>query len=215
MNGRIVACEPVYERLIFFLFPDYSVETVLAKPEKFILKRDVTGPNDRNILENYDNFIILSTKLYDETWDREFFKNAALDFRRKHFKTRKRVLTELDSLEPEEFCDNLISFMFTDQFNIVPEEEIMDLFNSYGSVSFIQTFLDKSKTIPVPKLVSTMYTFLSKVMSDTSTIFYKKKYQAYGEKIKRNYLQSLDNFIVCEDDNFGLKYIQFFMSLVK
>lgn len=215
MSGQIIFIEPQYERILYFLYPNYSVEEYLRKQENFILRKDITSPRDRLLLENYDNYIVISTKLYDVHYDREYLKQAAIDFRRKWFKTRKRQLNELDGLEPEDFIDNLVSFMFTEQLNIADDEQVMDLFNAYGSASFPALFFEKCKTIPLPKLISTMYTFISKVMADSGSVFYKRKFQAYGNKIKENLPYALDSFAVTSDDHLGLKQVQFFQNLVR
>ena len=168
----------------------------------------------RKVRENYQNAIIISTKLYDELWDDEVLREKALEFRRVNFKTRKRTLADIPSEDPQFFIDNLISFMFTGEYNFIEDEGIMELFQSYGSLQFSDLFMKKVQEYPLSKVVASMFTFLSKVNNDSTTVFYKRKYQALGTKIEANFINAFD-YLKRYNNHDELSYLAFFQMLVK
>lgn len=212
---KLINIEPQYERILTFLYPSYAIEEQFGKYEKFIIKRDIGSPNElRKVRENYQNAIIISTKLYDELWDDEVLREKALEFRRVNFKTRKRTLADISSEDPQFFIDNLISFMFTGEYNFIEDEGIMELFQSYGSLQFSDLFMKKVQEYPLSKVVASMFTFLSKVNNDSTTVFYKRKYQALGTKIEANFINAFD-YLKRYNNHDELSYLAFFQMLVK
>lgn len=212
---KLINIEPQYERILTFLYPSYAIEEQFGKYEKFIIKRDIGSPNElRKVRENYQNAIIISTKLYDELWDDEVLREKALEFRRVNFKTRKRTLADIPSEDPQFFIDNLISFMFTGEYNFIEDEGIMELFQSYGSLQFSDLFMKKVQEYSLSKVVASMFTFLSKVNNDSTTVFYKRKYQALGTKIEANFINAFD-YLKRYNNHDELSYLAFFQMLVK
>lgn len=212
---KLINIEPQYERILSFLYPSYSLEENFGKYEKFILKKDIGTPNDlRKVRENYQNAIIISTKLYDELWDDEVLRDKALEFRRVNFKSRKRTLSDIPSDDPQFFIDNLISFMFTGEYDFIEDEGIMELFQAFGSLQFSDLFMKKVQQYPLTKVVASMFTFLSKVNENSTTVFYKRKYQALGTKLNHNFLEAFD-YLKRHNNYDELSYLMFFQMLVK
>lgn len=212
---QIINIDPVYERLLPFLYPSYSIETALQKFNKFILKKDITNPVDMRILrDNYEDCVVISTKLYDEFWDEEKIREKALEFRRVNFKTRKRTLADLSSDDQVSFIDNILSFMFTGEYDFVEDEGIMELFNSYGSLKFSDLFMQKCEIYPPSKVIASMMTFLSKVNDSATTAFYMKKNSVLGSKIKENFTEALEYLKTYPDIN-NLHFLTFFQMLVR
>lgn len=192
---QIINIEPHYERILTFLYPKYSVEKDMGKPVRFIVRKDLTTPNElRRAQENFDDGIVISSKLYNEYWDEEVLKTKALDFARTNYKCRKRTLTELSTEDPIAFLDSLIHFMYTGELDTIPEDEIMELFQSYGSVSFNDLFIRHCQKYPLKRVTASMFTFVSKINESSTSLFYKKKYQNLGAKIQRNLIEALDYY---------------------
>lgn len=64
--------------------------------------------------------------------------------------------------------------MFTGKTFEEEENRIDALFKSYGSQSFFREFLTQCKDLGVNRTVSSMETFVGKVLSDTESIYYKR-----------------------------------------
>lgn len=212
---QIINIDQAYERLLPFLYPSYSIETTLQKFNKFILKKDITNPVDMRILnENYEDCVVISSKLYSEFWDEDKIRELALEFRRVNFKTRKRTLADLSSEDSTIFIDNIISFMFTGEYDFIEDEGIMELFNSYGSLKFSDLFLQKCEIYPPSKVIASMMTFISKINDSATTAFYMKKNSVLGPKIKDNFIEALDYVKTYPDMN-NLHFLTFFQMLVR
>lgn len=211
---QIINIDPVHERILPFLYPNYSIEETLQKFDKFIVHRDVTSPSDKMRIEgNYDDCIIISNKIYNEYWDADVLKQKALDFARINFRSRKRSLNDLSTEDPQLFIDNLISFMFTGEFDFVEEETIVELFNVYGSQKFNDMFMQKLQQYPAQKVIASMMTFITKVLNPGNSVFYKRKCSVLSEKIKYNF-KSAFTYLKYHEDLNNLHYLYFFQKLV-
>jgi hypothetical protein len=212
---EVINIEPCYERLLGFLYPKYSFEVQLAKPQYFILRKDIGSPSEMRVVkELYSDCVVISTKLYDELWDREVLKQKAIDFARRHFSCRKRTLSEIVTEDATEFCDQLIKFMFTGTVDVMEEEDILELFNAFGSVSFTDVFMKSCSKNGADLTFSSVMTFISKISPDATSVFYKKKYQALGLKIKKNLMDASDylNQVKTRD---ALTYLYFLQLLIR
>lgn len=212
---KLINIDPQHERILFFLYPQYTVEIDMTKLSKFILKKDITSQSElMRLKDNYDDCLVISTRLYDEMWDANVLREKALSFRRERFKTRKKNLNDIPDEDPQFFIDNLISFMFTGTYSFVEDEGIMDLFQSYGTTQFENLFMEKCKQFSTPKVVASMFTFISKIKEDATTVFYKRKFQSLGMKINKNFNNAFTYYQMYKD-NTSLGYLYFFQTLVK
>ena len=214
---QLINIDPQHERILLFLYPNYSYVqgTSTNYYSNFIMRRDITTPAERNrVYDQYDDCVIISSRLYDELWNADVLKSKALEFARVNFKSRKKTLNDLSSDDPQFFIDNLISFMFTGQYSFVEDEGIMELFQAYGSTKFEDLFIHKCEQFSTGKVVSSMLTFLSKITPEASSVFYKRKYQALGAKIKQNYGNAFD-YHKKYGDNTMLSYLMFFQLMVR
>lgn len=211
---KVINIEKSFEPILLFLFPQYSWEEQLVRYDKFIVHKEISSPNQmRQVKENHENGIVISEKLYDELWDADKLRELALDFRRNHFGTRKRQLSDLSADDSELFINNLVSFMFTGEYDFIEDEGIMDLFNSYGTAQFSDIFMDKIEKYHPDKVIASMMTFISKIMSSEGSVFYKRKNQALWSKVRVNFIKSFDYLKSSNKDS--LNYLMFFNLLVK
>lgn len=211
----IVNLQPERLELLPLFFPAYFMETTLTRAENFILQYDVTSQRELILIEgSYTNYIIISHKIYKEDWDDEKLKELALEFRRIHFKSRKRTLAEIESGNPD-FNSQLKQFLFYGTTPIEETSEVLELFSSFGTMKFTEQFIRVCEVHPPPAVVAAMFTFLTKVFSENANLFYKKKFMALSSKVKDNYLQSYDILRRNRYADYVLEHAAFFNNLIK
>ena len=215
MNIKIISIKPEYERILLFLYPTYSYTDSKFVISNFIIKKDIKSKAEQNMIEYHlSDGIIISNQIFDEIYDENKLKELALNFARVHFKSRKRTLTTV-AKDGSEFIDELINFMFFQSTDEGDDSKILDLFNSYGSFKFSSLFMKMCYLGNKRAVVNSMNTFISKILQDTSSIFYKRKKMIFEKKIRSNFLSAYDSFINRGDDLYGLSYLKFFDDLVK
>lgn len=210
MSGvKVISISKDYEPILSFLYPSYSLTDSVSVVSKFITHRDITSKAERDALDFiYSDCVFISNQIFDEVWDEEKIKQECINFSRVNFKNRKTKFSITSS-----FVDDCINFMF----GLVDDEQeqsIFELFDSFGSVLFVKSFVQKSLTIPVSVLNSSMTTFLIKTLSSDNSVYYKKKHINFNDKIRTNLFKSLDSFILSERDDFGLSSAKFYCDLV-
>lgn len=211
MNVKVISISSQLEPILSFLFPTYSITDSPSVVNKFIIHRDIKSKSEREALDiRYDDCIFISSQIFDEVWDEAKVKEEVITFSRKNFKNRK---TKFDTTS-ETFVQDCVNFMFGISVEDT-DSNIFELFDSFGSVLFIKTFLLKSLTIPIPVLCSAMNTFLIKISSNDGSVYYKKKQMIFQSKIKNNLLGAVDNFNLRSHDGFGLSNVKFYSDLVK
>lgn len=213
MSVQVISIKPEYVRFLLFLYPTYTFTQSGNVVNKFITCRDIKSPAEMNSVKyHYSDAVIVSSQLYDEVWDEEVLKNKCVEYARVHFKSRKKSVPVV-ATEGDEFIDELIKFMFGGM-SFSDEGSIFELFNSFGSKAFDEQYIKYLETHPFPPLKAAMLTFISKVISDSTSIYYKKKFMQYGSKIKINFIRAYDSYIVRGDDIYGLSFLKFLKDLL-
>lgn len=211
MNVKVININPEYERILTFLYPTYAFTDSPAVLSKFITHRDIKSKRERESLDiRFDDCIFISSQIFDEVWDEDMIKEKAIEFARLHFKSRKKTIPQCT----DNFIDDVINFMF----GVSSEEEtslIYELFEAFGSVSFVKEYFQKSKQVPIPVLNSALNTFITKVINSDTSVYYKKKNLIYGGKIKANLESALSSFLLREKDSYGLSIVKFYTDLYK
>ncbi len=210
MNVKVISIPEEYEALLSFLFPTYSCADSALSTSKFIAHRDVKSKRERETLDlYYQDAVFISTQIFDEFWDEEKLKSLVVEFSRVNFKNRKKSY----EYTKETFVKDSLDFMF----GIIPDEQeasIFELFDAFGSMNFVKKYLEKSLQIPIAILNSSLDTFLTKILTDRTSVYYRKKNMTLGDKIKRNLSSSLDALIFREKDNLGLSTVKFYLDLL-
>ena len=210
MKPLIIKISPELEVLLPLLKPEYSVVTTLNMKDKFIIKHDIKTMAEKNRIEYlYNNCIFISNSLFNEVWDEDKIKIEILQFARTKFKCRKRTFPE--SLDPVE---DFYKFILTPP-DSSEDGKILELFNSFGSSTFIPIYLRMCDESSVPQVNASLYTFISKILADTGSMFYKKKKMVLGAKICKNFPSALDAYNMRVRDPYGLTHLKFFMDLWK
>ena len=211
MNVQVINISKEYEPILGFLFPTYSITDSPAVTTKFIVHRDVKSKAERDALDvRYDDCVFISTQIFDEFWNEDVIKQKVIEFSRKKFKNRKT------KFEPSKtnFIEDCIKFIF-DMTSAEEETSINELFDSFGSALFVSKFIKLTAKVPTPVLISSMNTFIQKVIAGDSSVFYKKKSILFKDKIKRNMMKSLDEFNMRDHDPYGLSQVKLFSDLVQ
>lgn len=209
MNVKVINIDKSHEPILSFLFPTYSIVESSAVSNKFITHRDIKSKAERDSLEvKYNDCIFISTQIFDEFWDEEIIKSKVIEFSRVNFKNRK---TKLETNKAT-FVDDCIKFMFC-MSETEEEQSINEMFENFGSAIFVKEFLKLSTKVPYQVLISSLFTFVQKILSSENSIFYKKKSILFGEKIKRNLSKAVDEYNLRDKDNYGLSQVKFFVDL--
>ena len=209
MSVQVINIAKEHEVLLPFFYPTYSIAESPAVTRKFIARRDIKSKREREALSLYfDDCIFISTQIFDEFWDEDRIKQEAVNFVRKNFKSRKHTIQS----SSETFVEDILKFMF----ELSTDEEdttIHELFEAFGSARFAVKFIETTKVCPLPVVITSMNTFIGKILSDSSSIYYKKKAALYRDKIKANFVTALDNLNQSTYDEFGLSQIKFYTDL--
>lgn len=211
---EVINIHPDYERLLLFFYPTYSYTDQMNAVSHFIAHKDLHTRMEREMMEyHYTDCVIISKQIFDAYWDEEVLKAKALAFAQTHLKCRKRIVRISPELKGTDFCDALISWMFTGEEVVSEESAITTLFDQFGSKLFTSHFLELAKTTSPNVLVAAMLTFATKVLSDTSSIYYKRKQLVFADKIRANFSKAMSSLKLRPKDQFGISYIKFFNDL--
>lgn len=207
---QVINIKKEYEPILAFLYPEYSIIEGAHGSDKFITHHDVVSRMERDSLNVYYNdCIFISNRIFDEVWDEGVIKQKCVEYANGRLKNRKKKI----EAEAETLVEDCIKFMYG--VGDDDTESINELFDAFGSARFPVVFFTKAETIPVPRLVASLNTFISRILScdDTSSVYYKGKAALYRKKIKGNMLKAMDDYIIRGKDSSGLSECKFFMDL--
>lgn len=194
MAVEVISIAPEFESILGFLYPNYSFVDNLFKFKNFIIHKEITTKNDRERLNyQYEDAVFISSRIFDEVWTVDVIKQKVLEFAQRRFGSRKKVLKTLN-VEGKPFVDECVNFMFTGKTFEEEENRIDALFKSYGSQSFFREFLTQCKDLGVNRTVSSMETFVGKVLSDTESIYYKRAKMRLELPLHQNIVGALQDY---------------------
>ena len=210
MAVEVINISPEFESILGFLYPNYSFVDNLFKFKNFIIHKEITTKNDRERLNyQYEDAVFISSRIFDEVWTVDVIKQKVLEFAQRRFGSRKKVLKTLN-VEGKPFVDECVNFMFTGKTFEEEENRIDALFKSYGSQSFLREFLTQCKDLGVNRTVSSMETFVGKVLSDTESIYYKRAKMRLELPLHQNIVGALQDY-----DNIDPFFMKKFKDLSK
>lgn len=210
MAVEVISIAPEFESILGFLYPNYSFVDNLFKFKNFIIHKEITTKNDRERLNyQYEDAVFISSRIFDEVWTVDVIKQKVLEFAQRRFGSRKKVLKTLN-VEGKPFVDECVNFMFTGKTFEEEENRIDALFKSYGSQSFFMEFLTQCKDLGVNRIVSSMETFVGKVLSDTESIYYKRAKMRLELPLHQNIVGALQDY-----DNIDPFFMKKFKDLSK
>lgn len=210
MAVEVISIAPEFESILGFLYPNYSFADNLFKFKNFIIHKEITTKNDRERLNyQYEDAVFISSRIFDEVWTVDVIKQKVLEFAQRRFCSRKKVLKTLN-VEGKPFVDECVNFMFTGKTFEEEENRIDALFKSYGSQSFFREFLTQCKDLGVNRTVSSMETFVGKVLSDTESIYYKRAKMRLELPLHQNIVGALQDY-----DNIDPFFMKKFKDLSK
>lgn len=210
MAVEVISIAPEFESILGFLYPNYSFVDNLFKFKNFIIHKEITTKNDRERLNyQYEDAVFISSRIFDEVWTVDVIKQKVLEFAQRRFGSRKKVLKTLN-VEGKPFIDECVNFMFTGKTFEEEENRIDALFKSYGSQSFFREFLTQCKDLGVNRTVSSMETFVGKVLSDTESIYYKRAKMRLELPLHQNIVGALQDY-----DNIDPFFMKKFKDLSK
>lgn len=210
MAVEVISIAPEFESILGFLYPNYSFVDNLFKFKNFIIHKEITTKNDRERLNyQYEDAVFISSRIFDEVWTVDVIKQKVLEFAQRRFGSRKKVLKTLN-VEGKPFVDECVNFMFTGKTFEEEENRIDALFKSYGSQSFFREFLTQCKDFGVNRTVSSMETFVGKVLSDTESIYYKRAKMRLELPLHQNIVGALQDY-----DNIDPFFMKKFKDLSK
>lgn len=210
MAVEVISIAPEFESILGFLYPNYSFVDNLFKFKNFIIHKEITTKNDRERLNyQYEDAVFISSRIFDEVWTVDVIKQKVLEFAQRRFCSRKKVLKTLN-VEGKPFVDECVNFMFTGKTFEEEENRIDALFKSYGSQSFFREFLTQCKDLGVNRTVSSMETFVGKVLSDTESIYYKRAKMRLELPLHQNIVGALQDY-----DNIDPFFMKKFKDLSK
>lgn len=210
MAVEVISIAPEFESILGFLYPNYSFVDNLFKFKNFIIHKEITTKNDRERLNyQYEDAVFISSRIFDEVWTVDVIKQKVLEFAQRRFGSRKKVLKTFN-VEGKPFVDECVNFMFTGKTFEEEENRIDALFKSYGSQSFFREFLTQCKDLGVNRTVSSMETFVGKVLSDTESIYYKRAKMRLELPLHQNIVGALQDY-----DNIDPFFMKKFKDLSK
>lgn len=210
MAVEVISIAPEFESILGFLYPNYSFVDNLFKFKNFIIHKEITTKNDRERLNyQYEDAVFISSRIFDEVWTVDVIKQKVLEFAQRRFGSRKKVLKTLN-VEGKPFVDECVNFIFTGKTFEEEENRIDALFKSYGSQSFFREFLTQCKDLGVNRTVSSMETFVGKVLSDTESIYYKRAKMRLELPLHQNIVGALQDY-----DNIDPFFMKKFKDLSK
>lgn len=207
----VIKIKSEYKELLYLLFPDYDLVESIQQPEKFIVERDIKSEFEKYQVSQFKDCIVISNVIFEEEWNEERLCKEALEFRRKAFKSRKKTLSSIVSLQGQDFVQALKDFITTGQ-EPLGEEQTIEILSSVGSRAFTQDYMNLIQKMPEAKVRAAVMTFLSKLRSGSvESIFYKKKSQQLLAPITRNFTRAVQNYNRTEKDS--LAFCNFVVEL--
>lgn len=210
MAVEVISIMPELEPILGFLYPTYSYVDNLFKFNNFIIHKEITTKNDRERLNfQYRDCVFISNRIFDEVWTVDVIKQRVLQFAQVNFGSRKKVLKTLNT-EGKAFVDECVHFLFTGQTFEEEENRIDALFKSYGSQTFYKEFISQCSEFGLNRTISSMETFISKVLSDTESLYYKKAKMRLERPLHQNIQGALTEY-----DMLDPYYVKNFKDLCK
>lgn len=206
----VISVDPLYKNIIFALYPSFTEVKEIQQPDNFIIQRDIKSQDELHKVSQFKDCIIISNVLFTERWTEKELCEKALEFRRVNFKSRKKTLSEIESLRGEEFCDALLQFIMTGDIPL-QDVDIKPVLNAVGSAGFVELYLKAIEEYPERKLQAAILTFLTKLrLGSSDSLFYKKKTQQLGQVLERNINQAILEYT--RSDRSSLAFVNFVMS---
>lgn len=192
MAVRVINISKDLEPILGFLYPTYSFTDGLTRFRHFITHYDVESAHEREILEhNYEDGVIISTRIFDTLYTPEVMAADTLAFAREHFGCRKRTFT-IQSTDPQAMIAECLRFIYYGPDNDATDESGIDtLLKSYGSKLFFSSFLHYCERKGRFRAISSIETYIAKVLSDSNTIYYKRARQRLLRPLERNIVGAL------------------------
>lgn len=208
-NIKVINILPEHEAILGFLYPTYGFSDSLAVTSRFIAHREVKSKAEREALDwQYSDGVFISSTIFDEVWDTDKIKEECIKFSHSAFKNRKKTFQPSD----DNFINDCINFIFSIP-SIEEQSSVNELFDSFGSASFISKFIILTESIPYQQLTAALTTFISKISIDSASAYYKKKAILYRDRIDINLTKALDNYINAPKDFNGLNECKLFLDL--
>lgn len=210
MNIEVINIAPEREQLLGFLRPTYTITDSPAVTRNFIVHRNIKSRAERDGLDVfYQNGIFISSQIFDELWDDDRIIQEVVKCSHKFFKNRKTKLTP----SKDNFNQDCINFLFGIDTVEESDEDIHLLFEAFGSVKFIETWVNLTNSRPWQAVNAAMTTFLSKIKKDSVSVYYKKKAMLWEDVIKKNKMKALDAYVLRPSDSEGLSECKLFVDL--
>lgn len=186
MPVEVINISKDFEPILAFLYPNYSFVDNLFKFSNFIIRQDITTKMDRERLDfRYNNAVFLSDRIFDEVWDADMIRSKVLQYAQTHFRSRKKVFRTINSEGPA-FVAECLDFMFFGLSAEEVQEDIDALFKSLGSQTFFREFMMFCEKNGIPRTISAVETFISKVLSDSESLYYKRAKVRLGGSLLQN-----------------------------
>lgn len=186
MAVEVINISKDYEPILNFLYPTYTWLETPSKFRDFIVHKNITRKVDRELLDhNFESGVFISSQIFDSLWDEDKIKEQVLEYAKVKFKCRKKTLKTLNTEGPE-FIAECVNFIFTGLTFEESETRIDELFRSYGSQQFLRLFLKFCEESGRGRTVAAMETFISKVLTGSESLYYKKAAMRLGSAIKQN-----------------------------
>lgn len=182
---QVINIAPALEPILGFLHPTYSYTDGITKFREFITHHDVQSTHEREMLDHlHEDAVVISTRVFDTLYTPEIMADEVVAFARRHFKSKKRVL-KLQSTTPELMVRECLDFLFLEA-QTSDAVAIEDLFRSYGSKAFLNTFTRACALSGHWRVIASMETFIQKVLMDTQTVYYLRARQRLLTSLQQN-----------------------------
>lgn len=194
MSVEVISILPEYEPILYFLYPNYSIVDNLFKFKNFIVHKEITTKIERERLDyQYENCVFISTRIFDEVWTPDVIRERVLQFAKEKFGSRKKVFRTLNN-EGQAFVDECVAFMFTGRTFEEEESKIDDLFKSFGSNKFFQEFITQCSELGLNRTITSLETFITKVLGDIESIYYKKAKMRLERPLHQNIVGAIQEY---------------------
>lgn len=183
-----------YECILPFLYPTYSVVSAPSVFSHFILRMNIKQRSDREALDyQYSDCVIISKQIFDELWSEQEIIREVLDFARRVMGSRKRTFRPIHK-DGSEFIDECIQFMFSGVGGEDDESSaVMELFDSYGSASFVPKYLALCSTESTNKVSRSMETFVLKVLQGSDSRYYQRAAMRLRGALQPNLVSAVES----------------------
>ena len=219
MPVGVINISKEFEPILAFLYPNYSFVDNLFKFSHFIIRQEITTKMDRDRLDyKYTKAVFLSDRIFDEVWDADLIRAKVLQFAQTHFHSRKKVFRTINSEGPA-FIAECLDFLFLGISAEDVQDDIDSLFKSLGSQTFYKEFMTYCQKNGISRTVGSIETFISKVLSDTESLYYKRAKVRLGGSLLQNVKGAIADFN-CMDPYFKRNFpdlckLRFYTQLLK